>query len=163
MPEYSCKMKTLLLFVLIGVVFVIFYLGSEPASTQVLTAPSKTIDQSLLKLEKFLDLIQLTAAQNSANTVPSAVLADYEKIINPELQQNLIGSGNEAKRIYDANQNKMTGQLNLLDTNIRVVMDEVNTKLYKQLGINYERSQQINNMRSDWLTDIGDLPYAALT
>ena len=162
MPEYSCKMKTLVLFVLIGVVFVIFYTQTEHA-TQVPISPPKTIDQSLLKLEKFLDLIQLTAAQNSAKPVPSAVLADYEKIINPELQQNLIGSGNEAKRIYDTNQNKMTGQLNLMDTNIRGIMDEVNTKLYKQLGINYERAQQINNIRSDWLTDIGDLPYAVLT
>jgi hypothetical protein len=160
MPEYSCKMKTALLFVLILVMFVIFYSYTQPQSSNI---QSSDINKSLKKLEKFLDLIQLTAAQTPENTVPPAILADYDKIINPDLQQNLIGSGDEAKRIYDNNQNKMLNQLNLMDKNIQVVLDDVNTKLYKQLGENYERAQQINNIRTNWLSNINDLPYTVLT
>jgi hypothetical protein len=157
MPEYSCKMKTLFLFVLVGVVFVIFYTytpnitNNQPVNT--------TLGKSIENLERFLDLMELTAAQNPNKPVPADVLTDYNKIINSDLRQNLIGSGNEAKKFYDANQNKMTNQLNMLDSNIKVVMDDVNTKLYKQLGANYERAQQINNVRADWLSNINNLPY----
>jgi len=160
MPEYSCKMKTALLFVLILVIFVIFYSYTQP---QLLNIQSSNMGRSLDKLERFLDLIQLTAAQNPVKPVPTSVLADYDKIINSDLRQNLLGSGDEARRIYDTNQNKMLNQLNLMDRNIQVVLDDVNTKLYKQLGENYERAQQINNIRADWLSNINDLPYAVLT
>lgn len=165
MFEYSCKMKTALLFVLILVVFVIFYSYTRPQSSNIqsFNTKSSNMGQSLEKLEKFLDLIQLTAAQNPVKPVPTSILADYNKIINSDLRQNLIGSGDEAKRIYDNNQNKMLNQLNLMDKNIQVVLDDVNTKLYKQLGANYERAQQINNIRTDWLSSINDLPYAVLT
>lgn len=150
-------MKTLFLFVLVGVVFVIFYTytpnitNNQPVNT--------TLGKSIENLERFLDLMELTAAQNPNKPVPADVLTDYNKIINSDLRQNLIGSGNEAKKFYDANQNKMTNQLNMLDSNIKVVMDDVNTKLYKQLGANYERAQQINNVRADWLSNINNLPY----
>lgn len=162
MPEYSCKMKTLFLFVLIIVVFVIIYTQNE-SNMKLKPQSNSTLNQSLNKLEKFLDLIELTAAQNPTKPVPADILSDYEKLLNPILQKNLISSGSEAKRIFDVNQNKMSNQLNLMDSNIQVVMDEVNTKLYKQLGENYERAQQINNIRADWLSNINDLPYANIS
>ena len=56
----------------------------------------------------------------------------------------------------------MVTKLNTMDTNLKPIFDTINTKLYEQLGENYSRSQQINNIREDWLQNINELPYAAL-
>ena len=164
MPEYSCKMKTLFLFVLIILVFIIIYTYTQPRS---LINPSgttaTTMPLPLQNLEKFLDLIELTAAQNPNKPVPTNILSDYDKIMSNELRTKLISSGNNAKKINDANRSKMMTKLNSLDTNMRGVLNDVNTKLYKQLTDNYGRAQHINAIRSDWLSDINDLPYTVLT
>ena len=163
MPEYSCKMKTLFLFVLIIVVFIIIYTYTQPYYIFKPVGSSTTMPLPLQNLEKFLDLIELTAAQNPNKPVPTNILSDYDKIMSNELRTKLISSGNDAKKINDANRSKMMTQLNSLDTNMRGVLNDVNTKLYKQLTDNYGRAQHINAIRSDWLSDINDLPYTVLT
>jgi len=163
MPEYSCKMKTLFLFVLIIVVFIIIYTYTQPNYIFKPTGSSTTIPIPFQNLEKFLDLIELTAAKVPSKKVSDELLSNYNKIMSKEFRDKLISSGNDAQKINEANRNKMTEQLNLLDNNMRGVLNDVNTKIYKQLTDNYGRAQYINAVRSDWLSDINDLPYNVLT
>jgi hypothetical protein len=164
MPEYSCKMKTLFLFVLIILVFIIIFTYTQPRSIiNSVRTTTTTLPLPLQNLEKFLDLIELTAAENPNKPVPGNILSDYDKILSNELRTKLISSGNDVKNINETNRTRMITQLNTLDTNMRGLLSDVNTKLYKQLTDNYSRAQHINAIRSDWLSDINDLPYAAIS
>ncbi len=161
MVKYSCSMKTILLFVLILLVFIILYTQYTP---QLANQGSHKLDisQQLRKLDNFLDLIQLTAVQNKSKPVPSEILNDYNIIYTPELRSKILSASQESEKITRINQDRMTAQLNNMDTNMRGILSDINTKLYKQLSDNYERSQYINSVRADWLSNINDLPYNSI-
>jgi hypothetical protein len=163
-----CVFKSLLLFVLVLGVFAIFYTyvnPTNPTTTTTSTAATTTqppLQQKLAQLDKFLDvtLKELSATNSTASA--DSILTDYNKLITPTFISNIRDSGTVASRIYSENQSNMVTKLNTMDKNLKPIFDTLNTNLYKQLGKNYSRSQQINSIREDWLQNINELPYAAL-
>ena len=157
-----CVFKSLLLFVLVLCVFAIIYTQVESNKPTTTTSAQPPLQQKLAQLDKFLDvaLKELSATNSTASA--DAILVDYNKLITPTFIANLRGSGTTARQIYGENQTKMVSNLDLMDENLKSIFDKINTDLYKQLGKNYSRSQQINNIREDWLQNINELPYAAL-
>jgi len=155
-----CVFKSLLLFVLVLGVFAIFYTYVNPTNPTTPTQPQ--LQQKLKQLDKFLDvtLKELSATNSTASA--DSILTDYNKLITPTFISNIRNSGTVASQIYDGNQSNMVTKLNAMDTNLKPIFDNLNTKLYEQLGKNYSRSQEINNIREDWLQNINELPYAAL-
>ena len=157
-----CVFKSLLLFVLVLCVFAIIYTQVESNKPTNTTSAQPPLQQKLAQLDKFLDvaLKELSATNSTASA--DAILVDYNKLITDNFKNNLRQSGDAARQIYGENKTKMVSNLNLMDDNLKPIFDTINTKLYEQLGKNYSRSQQINNIREDWLQNINELPYAAL-
>ena len=157
-----CVFKSLLLFILVLCVFAIIYTQVESNKPTTTTSAQPPLQQKLAQLDKFLDvaLKELSATNSTASA--DAILVDYNKLVTPTFISNLRGSGKAAKQIYGKNQTEMVNKLKLMDSNLKPIFDTINTKLYKQLGENYSRSQQINSIREDWLQNINELPYTAL-
>ena len=157
-----CVFKSLLLFVLVLCVFAIIYTQVESNKPTTTTPAQLPLQQKLTQLDKFLDvaLKELSATNSTASA--DAILVDYNKLITDNFKKNLSESASTAKKIYGENQTEMVSKLNLMDENLKSIFDKINTDLYKQLGENYSRSQQINSVREDWLQNINELPYAAL-
>ena len=166
---YSCRTKTALLFVLVIALFAILYIDSPLFKSERGTVGYNNNSSTDNKgnngsnnMDKFTDLQQLTAPINSSSLVPDAILKDYTKLFTPESIAKLSDTAGKATAIYKENNGVISSKLNVLDSNINAAFVTINKKLYEQLGKNYERSQQINNIRHDWLLNIEDLPYTAL-
>jgi hypothetical protein len=168
----TCVFKSILLFVLVIVAFVIFYTFTvDNGSLAQSLGTSVRVDRTpTLKIksnnDRFsnLDVNNLLALETPypSGIVPTSVLADYDKLITPDFRTRLDKSGANAEAYYKHNDLAIVTKLNEMDGNIKKMLTDVNNKLYKQLGDNYARSQEINSIRQDWLQDIDELPYKVL-
>ena len=159
-----CIIKSLLLFVIVLGIFAIIYSYNNSSRNPTTTQPSQ-LQQKLDLLDRFLDvnLKQLSNPDTQlGSTSADGILTNYNKLLTSTFITNMRSSGALASTNYSNNNTQMVGNLNLLDSNLKPILDSVNTKLYEQLGKNYARSQQINSIREDWLQNINELPYMAL-
>lgn len=145
----TCVVKSILLFVLVIVTFVIIYTYTQDKSDKF----------SNLDVNKLAQL----GSPYPSGTVPTNILTDYDKLLTPDFISRLNNSGARAEENYKSNNSIISQKLNQMDTNINNMLSEVNKSLYEQLGENYARSQQINSVRQDWLQDIDELPYKVIS
>ncbi len=150
----TCVFKSVLLFVLVLCAFVIFY-----TFTPMPKIYAKNDRFSNLSVN---DLSEIKSPYPSG-TVPANLITDYNRLVNADFRSNMSSSGNKAADYYKLNETKIVGKLNDMDTNIKTMLTDVNNNIYKQLGNNYARSQEINSLRQDWLQDIDELPYKVLS
>lgn len=153
----TCVFKSLLLFVLVIVAFIIFYSYTWNAAS---AQNNKYFRQNV---DKFANsgvnkLVELNGPFPT-DIVESSILSDYNRLIDTGFKTRLENSGTIAAKYYDQNNAIIIGKLNDMDVNINTMLKEVNNSLYKQLGKNYARSQEINAIRQDWNQDIDELPY----
>jgi len=157
--SYSCRTKTVLLFVLVIAIFVILY-----ADSPLFNSSKNNQTRDINNIDKFMNLLMLNMPSNGGTTkVPNKILTDYSKLFTPESRSKLSETAKKASEINIAKNSLISGKLNELDTNINTTFTGINKKLYEQLGKNYSRSQQINNIRQDWLSNIDELPYKVLS
>ena len=149
----TCVFKSILLFVLVIVIFVVF-------STFTYTSKIKSNNDRFSNLD-VNNLLEL-ATPYPSGPVPTNVLTYYDNLITPEFRTRLDKSGANAENYYKLNDQTIVAKLNEMDRSINVMLTDVNNKLYEQLGDNYARSQEINIIRQDWLQDIDELPYKVL-
>jgi len=152
----TCVAKSMLLFVLVIVIFVVFYTYIKN-DYQIQT--NATDNFSNLAVSNLLNL----STPYPSEIVSDSILTDYNRLITDDFRQRLKGSGVRARGNYETNNRIIVDKLNLMDTNINKMLVDVNNTLYKQLGENYARSQEINNVRQDWLQDIDELPYKVIS
>lgn len=150
----TCVFKSVLLFVLVLCAFVIFYTFTHMSKI--------TIKNDRFSNLSVNDLAEIKSPYPSG-TLPTNVLTDYNILVNADFRSKLSGSGDKAADYYKRNENTIVGKLNDMDTNIKTMLTDVNNNIYKQLGNNYARSQEINSIRQDWLQDIDELPYKVLS
>ena len=149
----TCVFKSILLFVLVIVIFVIFY-------TFTYTPKMKSNNDRFSNLD--VNNLLAVGTPYPSGTVPTNILTNYDKLITPDFRTRLGMSGANAENYYKTNDAVIVRKLNDMDTYIKTMLTDVNNKLYKQLGDNYARSQEINIIRQDWLQDIDELPYKVL-
>jgi hypothetical protein len=160
-----CVIKSLLIFVLVLGIFAIIYSYNNSARNTTTTTQPSNLKKKLDLLDRFLDvnLNQLSNPDTQfASTSADGILKEYGSLLTPTFIANMRASAKTAATEYSNNNGILVGKLNTLDTNLKPILDNVNTKLYEHLGKNYARSQQINSIREDWLQNINELPYMAL-
>lgn len=163
-----CHMKTLIIFGIIIVSFIIVYYihkhDIDTENTQVHTQ-MPNITAELKQLDRFLDsgLSLISNGNIPAKQVPSnSLLTDYERKFSKDNTEKLNASSMKVKNAYGSIAQYDSNNIATIQENINNLLRNINAKVYDKIKDNYSRANTIYLDRQSRINTIDNLPVMNL-
>jgi len=149
--ECRCSRNTLILLGLIISIFLGFIIvglySYKPKNDDCDSSNSNAINSNLYReLEKFQEVLDSNVE----------IVGQYRNVFNPNTIRILPQKTNDIHRITDSNHAKIDKDLEHLQAKIAILVEKMNTNLYRQLQRNYRVANYAAIQRST--TDLSGLP-----